>query len=106
MRENDIDFEPNELGCELGEAFAASLRPAIFNRDGMSFDPTELAESLYKSYRQLVLQCRCCRAQESDGGQLSRLLRANGDRPSCRSSHALNEITPSHVFPEAQDCTD
>jgi hypothetical protein len=86
MRENDIDFAPDELGCELGEAFAASLRPAIFNRDGMSFDPTELAQSLYKSYGQLALQCSGCRAQESDGGQLPRLLRAGGDWP--RSSYS------------------
>jgi len=46
MRENDIDFEPDKLGCERGEALAASLRPAIFNRDAMPFDPTELAQSL------------------------------------------------------------
>jgi hypothetical protein len=46
MRKNDIDFEPNKLVCELGEAFAASCRPAIFDRDGASFDPAEFAQSL------------------------------------------------------------
>jgi len=39
MREDDIDFQSNELGCELGEAFAASLRPAIFDREIAAVDP-------------------------------------------------------------------
>ena len=39
MRENDIDFLPNELG----ETFAASLRPAILDCDVATFDPAEFA---------------------------------------------------------------
>ena len=46
MRENDIDLQPDELGRELGEAFAASLRPTILDRDGAAFYPAEFAQSL------------------------------------------------------------
>src|SRR6516164_6804067 len=48
MREDDIDFQSNELGCELGEAFAASLRPAIFDREIAAVDPAEIAHSLHE----------------------------------------------------------
>ena len=67
MRENDIDLQPNELDSELSKAFAPPLRPAIFNRDGASFDPAEFAQSLHKSSSQLALRGRCSRTQEPDG---------------------------------------
>src|SRR6516164_8045157 len=89
MRENDINFQPDELGCELGEAFAASLRPAIFDRDGASFDPAEFAQPLHKSSGQLALRGRRSRAQESDGRQPRSLLRTRCERPHDR--HATEE---------------
>jgi hypothetical protein len=61
MHENDIDLQPDELGRELGEAFAASLRPTILDRDGAAFYPAEFAQSLDKSRRQLALRRRCGR---------------------------------------------
>jgi len=76
MRENDINFQPDELRCKLGEAFAASLRPAIFDRNGASFDPAEFAQSLHKGSGQLALRGSRSRAQESDGRQSAPLLRA------------------------------
>ena len=39
MRENHIDLEPDELGCDLGKAFAASLGPAILDRDIAALAP-------------------------------------------------------------------
>src|SRR6516165_9001913 len=82
MRQNDINFQPDELRCELGEAFAASLRPAIFDRNGASFDPAEFAQSLHESGGQLALPCWRSRSQEADGRHLPRLLRARRERPS------------------------
>jgi len=38
QRDDDIDLETNELGCNLGEAFGASFRPAILDRNGASPD--------------------------------------------------------------------
>src|SRR5947208_9003806 len=99
MRENDIDFQPNELGSELGKAFAPPLRPAIFDRDGASFDPAEFAQSLDKSSRQLALRRRRSRAQEADGRQLARLLPARRKRPRGRRAANHDEITPSHAAP-------
>src|SRR5262249_57568797 len=34
---HDIDLQPDELGRDLRRALAASLRPAIFDRDGATF---------------------------------------------------------------------
>src|SRR5215471_5489253 len=96
MRENDIDFQPDELGCELGEAFAASLRPAIFDRDGASFDPAEFAQPLHKSSGQLALRGRRSRAQESDGRQLPGLLRARRERPRRGAAESQDERAALH----------
>ena len=38
----------NELGCDPGKSFTASLGRAIFNRDSALLNPAELAQSLYK----------------------------------------------------------
>src|SRR5215472_8517624 len=34
-----FDLQPDELGCDLGEALAAPLRPSHFDCDGASLDP-------------------------------------------------------------------
>ena len=80
-RDNDIDLEPDELGRDLGEALAASLRPAILDRDGATLDPAEFAQPLHKSGGPLAPGRRRARAQEPDGRQLRRLLRARRERP-------------------------
>src|SRR5262249_21941206 len=49
MRENDVDFEPDKLSRDLGEALVAALRPANLDRDGATLDPSEFAQPLYKS---------------------------------------------------------
>src|SRR5713101_7764758 len=98
MRENDIDFQSDELGCELGEAFAMSLRPAIFDRDIASFDPAEFAQSLQKSSGQLALRRGRSRAQEPDDRQLARLLRSHRERPRCcQATNRFDELSPSHM---------
>ena len=95
-RNDDIDLEPDELGRNLAKPLAASLRPAIFNRDATSFDPTEFAQSLHKSGGQWALGRRCSRAQEPDARQLPRLLRARGERPrDCRAAECGQQFPPS-----------
>src|SRR5439155_19124074 len=97
MRENDINFQPDELGGELGKAFAPPLRPAIFDRDGASFNPAEFAQSLHKSSGPLALRRRRSRAQEPDGRQLPCLLCPRRERPrSNRASNHFDEIAPFH----------
>jgi hypothetical protein len=54
-RDNDIDLEPDQLGCNLGEALAAALRPANFDCDSATLDPVEFAQPLHKSGNQLTV---------------------------------------------------
>jgi len=104
MRQNDINFQPDELRCELGEAFASSLRPAIFDRNGASFDPAEFVKSPHESGGQLALPCWRSRPKEADGRQL-RLLRARQERPRyCRAAEKCDELPPPHgAYPKAKD---
>ena len=97
-RDNDIDLEPDELGRDLGVALAASLRPAILDRDGAALDPAEFAQPLHKSGGPLAPGRRRGRAQEPDGRQLPRLLRARRERPSGRrAAEKRDELAPSSL---------
>ena len=94
-RDNDIDLQPDELGRDLGEALVASLRPAILDRDGAALDPAEFAQPLHESGDPLALGRRRGRAQEPDGRQLRRLLRARGERPRRRrAAEKRDELAP------------
>ena len=46
--ENDIHFEPDELGRDIGIALGACLPPAILDRDVAALDPAEFAQPLHK----------------------------------------------------------
>src|SRR5262249_9902368 len=65
--DNEIDLQPDQLGCDLGEAFGASLRPADLDRDGMALDPAEFAQSLHKGVKPWSSISKSSRAQETDG---------------------------------------
>src|SRR5262249_27496841 len=80
-RDDDIDLEPDELGGDLGEAFAASLRPAILDRDVAAFDPAEFVQPLHKGGDRLADHRRRGPAKEPDSWQLRRLPRARRERP-------------------------
>src|SRR5262245_12825083 len=110
MRENDIDFQSNELGCELGEAFAASLRPAIFDREIAAVDPAEIAHSLHEGGGPLALRRRAARSEQSDGRHL-RLLRARREWPRrSRAPEQRDELAASdescHLIPPAGRATE
>ena len=97
VRDNDIDLEPDELGGDLGEALAASLRPAILDRDGATLDPTEFAQPLHESGDPLAVGRRRARAQEPDGRQLAGLLRARRERPRRRrAAEKRDELAAFH----------
>src|SRR5262249_8696270 len=49
IRHNHIDLEPDELGCDLGGAFIATLRPAILDRDIPPLAPAQLTQPLQKA---------------------------------------------------------
>src|SRR5262249_8753653 len=97
--DNDIDFKSDELGSELGGPIAASLRPAILDDEVATLGPAEVAQPLQKSSDPTALGCgHRYRAQEPDGGQLARLLRARCERPPCcRAAQCEYELSPSDV---------
>ena len=98
-RDNDIDLEPDELGRDLGEALVASLRPAILDRDGAALDPAEFAQPLHKGGDPLAPGRRRARAQEPDGRQLARLLRARRERPRRRrAAEQRDELAPFQLI--------
>src|SRR5262249_59457730 len=102
--DNDIDLQPDELGRDLGVALAACLGPAIFDRDGASFDPAEFAQSQHKSRDPAAPSPRCGRAQEADGRHLAQRLRARTERPTCRPAAEQHDELASlhfHAKPSA-----
>src|SRR5262249_12976595 len=79
-RNNDIHFEPNELGGDFGEAFVASLSPAILDGDGTTLDPAKFAQSLHKGRDRFARGRKRRRTQEPYSRHL-RGLRSGYARP-------------------------
>ena len=97
MRENHIDLQQNELGCDLGKAFAAPLAPAILDRDIAALAPAQLTQPLHKGGCPLALCRSRTRAQESDGRQLRSLLCTSRERPcSGRAAEQRDELAALH----------
>src|SRR5215475_10709635 len=96
MRENDIDLEPDQFGGDLSETLAAALRPANLNRDVATFHPTEFAQPLHECGEPFTLDQGRGGAQESDGRQLHRLLRARREGPRRRAAEQHDEFAAPH----------
>src|SRR5260370_877570 len=79
-------------------ALVAALRPAIFNRDGASFDPAEFAQSLQEGGDFFAHGRWRAGAQEPDSGQLAGLS-PHGQRPRRRPTNKRNELAPPHWSP-------
>src|SRR5262249_44039334 len=95
-RDDDVDFEPGQLGRDLAQALAAPVCPAIFDRDRAALDPTEVVEPPRECGRPPPFRQRCAVAQEPDNWSLRRLLRARHHRPSRRAAEQRDEVAPSH----------
>src|SRR5262249_53220483 len=96
-RDDDVDFEPGKLGRDLGQAIAAPVCPAIFDRDRAALDPTEVVESPRECCRPLTFRQRCAVAQEPDNWSLPRLLRARRERPHRRrAAEQCDELATPH----------
>src|SRR5262249_21253922 len=91
-----VDVEPGKLGRDLGQAIAAPVCPAIFNRDRAALDPTEVVESPRECGRPLTFRQRCAVAQEPDNWSLPQLLRARSERPRRRATEQHDELAPFH----------
>ena len=78
-RNNDINFEPDELGRYLGEAFGAPFRPPIFDRNGPPLNLTEFTQPLYERSNPFAVGFSGASNKKANGWQLRRLL-----RPRCK----------------------
>src|SRR5262249_23730372 len=95
----DIDLEPGELGRDLVVAFTKSLRPAIFDRDGVALGPTKLAQPLHEDGEPGRLDQTWARGEKPDGRQPARSLRARRERPCCRrAAEQRDELAPFQVI--------
>src|SRR5262249_18679480 len=95
--DDDVDFEPGKLGRYLGQAIAAPVCPAIFDRDRAAFNPTEVVEPPRERDRPLTFRQRCAVAQEPDNWPLARLLRAHSKRPCRRAANQPNDPAPAKI---------
>src|SRR5262245_14639675 len=98
MGDYDVDFEPDELGKDVGSTLGATLRPSILDRDVATFNPVEFTQSLHESVGPFLLCRGRGRTQESDGAQFHRLLRPRRPRPRRRSAAEQRDdlSTPHH----------
>src|SRR5262249_549313 len=95
---NDVDLETDELGRDLGEALLASLAPAVFDGNGATLVPSELAQPLHKGGDPFAACGTRALAQEADDRHLSGLLRAGHERPrDRRAADKRDELAPSPV---------
>src|SRR6185436_4140044 len=109
-RDDNTDLQPDELGHDFREAFAAPLSPAILDRDRAALDPTEFAQPLHKSCGPFAHGGRRERAQESDGRKPLRLLCAHAQRPKNNNhrgaANERDELAPPHeICPQVEDYT-
>src|SRR5262249_1127811 len=95
-RDDDVDFEPGKLGRDLGQALAAPVCPAIFDRDRAALNPTEVVEPPRECGRPLPFRQRCAVAQEPDNWSLPRLLRPCRERPRRHATEQRDELAPLH----------
>src|SRR4051794_32615335 len=65
-RDDDVDVELDELGCDFSKAFGMSLYPAILDRYGASLNPTEFAQSSRKCIDPFASGRACVGDQKSD----------------------------------------
>jgi len=96
---DDIDPERNQFGRENGEPLHLPLRPAVFDQDVTVLDVTELTQSLTKRGHIRCARVGQAAAEEADHRHRL-LLRARHERPRCSNSDQLDELAPSHVFPQ------
>jgi hypothetical protein len=94
---NDVDLEPDELGRDLCSALGAPLCPTNLDGDGACLDPAEFTQPLYQSGEPVALGRRRALAQEPDGRQLRRLLRARRERPRGRAAKHPEKFAPPHL---------
>src|SRR5262245_1897041 len=98
----------DELGRDLGEALLASLAPAVFDGNGATLVPSELAQPLHKGGDPFAACGTRALAQEAADRHLSGLLRPCRERPrGCRAAEQRDELATFHsITSSARDRND
>src|SRR5215468_4478269 len=106
--DDNVDFALDELGRDLGKPLVASLRPAIFNRDGATFDPAELAQAPHESSDPITQGHSRTGAEEANGRELCWLLRPCRERPrGCYAAKQGDELAALHsITSSASNCNE
>src|SRR6516225_3582679 len=89
---NDIDVGINKLCRNLGEAFGASLSPAIDYFNCAPVDPAMFAQPFFKGGNPLCPQ-RLSRSSKKRDHRPA-LLRSQWERPHCRAREQRDELAP------------
>src|SRR6185312_7186181 len=103
-RHNHIHLETRKLRGDLAKALCPSLRPAIFDGNCATLNPTKFTQPLDKGGSPMG-PCRlsAC-AQKSDCRQL-RWLSVSSNRPCQRASEKYSEFASPHGGPDTQERT-
>src|SRR5262249_18809350 len=91
---NDIDVGINKLCRNLGEAFGASLCPAIDYFNCAPVDPAMFAQPFFKGGNRLYPHLLGHSSKKPD--YRPSLLRPKWERPHCRAAENRNELAPPH----------
>jgi hypothetical protein len=100
--DDDVNFDPGELGDDLGEALGASLRPPILNCNGAPLDPTEFVQAVNKNLDPWF-RGRGFRWDEEPNDRYRALLRVRCERPNRCSPNKCHELAPSHMASSKRD---
>src|SRR5262249_53672365 len=104
QRDDNIDLEPDEFGCDLSDTLRACLRPSDLDRYVAALDPASFSQPLYECSKPLALDRRRARTQEPNGRQLTSLLCARRERPRYTAAEKRDEFPPPHgAYPKVKD---
>src|SRR5215469_5887327 len=92
----NINTEMDQLGCQRGEPLVVSLCISELNDNIFALQIAKSAKSRPKSFVVNLLVGSKVRVQKPYSGDLSRLLRVRGKRPSQRPAKQWDKLAPPH----------
>jgi hypothetical protein len=103
-RDNDIDLELNEFGCDFGDTFAASFRPSNLDRNRSSLDPSKFTQARHKaSSHDFVAEAEAAPKNPIVGNFSRCCPRAASGPRGRRAANQRYELAASHALPQAEE---
>src|SRR5262249_33014488 len=94
-REDRADPASNQIGREGPQTIILAFRPSIFDRQVVTFDIADFAQSLMESTQPGRITVGRCAVEKTDSWELCRLLRAGSERPRGRCAAECGQQFPS-----------